>query len=256
MVGQSGSPSAQVPVLVVPRNDQPPGLGAAPGAGEPRVIHEVDDAPGRCCAPRRWTGRRCRWCSTRPRAIGRRRPNAPTVNLYLYDIREDMRRRERGLYNEYDEQGIVVARRRLSAVLQALVPADRVDPVDPEDEHRLLSELLACHAALRGAAQGADRRDARRTRRARTAVHRAAAARGPARSADVAERARRGNLPSLDVVVSVPVTASPVYAAAARREAACRCPWTASLRHRARPPAAPRRSLSTAAPTANAPAGP
>jgi hypothetical protein len=33
VVGKSGSPSAQVPVLVVPRNDQPPGLGAAPGTG-------------------------------------------------------------------------------------------------------------------------------------------------------------------------------------------------------------------------------
>ena len=28
----------------------------------------------------------------------------PTIDVYLYDIREDLRRRERGLINEYDER--------------------------------------------------------------------------------------------------------------------------------------------------------
>ncbi|GAB2630559.1 DUF4255 domain-containing protein [Streptomyces capparidis] len=69
--------------------------------------------------------------------------NAPTVNLYLYDIREDMRLRQRGLYNEYDERGAVVARRRpprffkLSYLITAWTKR-------PEDEHRLLSSLLSC----------------------------------------------------------------------------------------------------------------
>jgi Pvc16 N-terminal domain len=76
--------------------------------------------------------------------------NAPTVNLYLYDIREDLRRRERGLHNEYDERGVVVARRRppryfkLSYLITAWTKR-------PEDEHRLLSDLLLCllaHDAL------------------------------------------------------------------------------------------------------------
>ena len=30
------------------------------------------------------------------------RRNAPTIDVYLYDIREDLRRRERGWLNEYD----------------------------------------------------------------------------------------------------------------------------------------------------------
>ncbi|MGH8938696.1 MAG: DUF4255 domain-containing protein [Actinomycetes bacterium] len=71
------------------------------------------------------------------------RRNAPTVNLYLYDIREDMRRRERGLINSYDERGVVVSRRqpprhfKVSYLITAWTQR-------PEDEHRLLSALLYC----------------------------------------------------------------------------------------------------------------
>ena len=69
------------------------------------------------------------------------RRNAPTVNLYLYDIREDMRRRSRGRLNEYDDQGQIAARHlppryfKLSYLLTAWTQR-------PEDEHRLLSALL------------------------------------------------------------------------------------------------------------------
>lgn len=69
------------------------------------------------------------------------RRNAPTVNLYLYDIREDLRRRELGWSEERDAAGIVVGRRpaprfyKLSYLLT--VWAQR-----PEDEHRLLDNLL------------------------------------------------------------------------------------------------------------------
>jgi hypothetical protein len=71
------------------------------------------------------------------------RRNAPTVNLYLYDIREDMRRRERGLINSYDERGVVVSRQqpprhfKVSYLITAWTQR-------PEDEHRLLSALLYC----------------------------------------------------------------------------------------------------------------
>jgi hypothetical protein len=70
------------------------------------------------------------------------RRNAPTVNLYLYDVREDLRRRERGLVNEYDGR-VVVARRhpprhfKISYLVTAWTQR-------PEDEHRLLSALLYC----------------------------------------------------------------------------------------------------------------
>ncbi len=70
------------------------------------------------------------------------RRSAPTVDVYLYDIREDLRRRERGMLNEY-EADRVVARRlpprhfKLSYLVTAWTQR-------PEDEHRLLSSLLAC----------------------------------------------------------------------------------------------------------------
>jgi hypothetical protein len=69
------------------------------------------------------------------------RRNAPTINLYLYDIREDLRRRERGLVNTYDERGTVVERRHPPRHFKAtyLITAWTQRP---EDEHRLLSSLL------------------------------------------------------------------------------------------------------------------
>lgn len=73
--------------------------------------------------------------------------NSPTVNLYLYDIREDLRRRERGLHNQYDQNGTVTARHRppryfkLSYLITAWTKR-------PEDEHRLLADLLSCLLGL------------------------------------------------------------------------------------------------------------
>lgn len=71
------------------------------------------------------------------------RRNAPTINLYLYDIREDLRRRERGMINDYDSTGRVTARHlppryfKLSYLVTAWTQR-------PEDEHRLLSAILSC----------------------------------------------------------------------------------------------------------------
>lgn len=69
------------------------------------------------------------------------RRNAPTVNLYLYDIREDIRRRERGWLEDRNDDGVVLARRpvpryfKLSYLVTAWTQR-------PEDEHRLLDTLL------------------------------------------------------------------------------------------------------------------
>jgi hypothetical protein len=69
------------------------------------------------------------------------RRNSPTVNIYLYDIREDLRRREHGLSEERGPEGIVISRRpapryfKLSYLVTAWVQR-------PEDEHRLLDALL------------------------------------------------------------------------------------------------------------------
>jgi hypothetical protein len=71
------------------------------------------------------------------------RRNTPTVDAYLYDIREDLARRERGVVSVRDERGIVVRRRqppryfRLSYLVTAWTKR-------AEDEHRLLAVVLGC----------------------------------------------------------------------------------------------------------------
>jgi hypothetical protein len=78
------------------------------------------------------------------------RRNAPTVDLYLYDIREDLSRRQTMWEEVRDEHGRVTERRlrprwfRLSYLCTAWTQR-------PEDEHRLLSAMLGCfirHEAL------------------------------------------------------------------------------------------------------------
>ncbi|MFH8222679.1 DUF4255 domain-containing protein [Streptomyces sp. NPDC018057] len=93
------------------------GGGALAGSG----IDVVLDAP-----TRDWAARR----------------NAPTINAYLYDIREDVNRRQRGHVPVYDDRDVVVKRRqpprwfRLSYLVTAWTR-------QPQDEHRLLSAALA-----------------------------------------------------------------------------------------------------------------
>jgi hypothetical protein len=70
------------------------------------------------------------------------RRNAPIVNLYLYDIREDLSRRDTAWIDVRGEDGRVKERRlpprryRLSYLVTAWTNR-------PEDEHRLLSGLLS-----------------------------------------------------------------------------------------------------------------
>jgi plasmid stability protein len=71
------------------------------------------------------------------------RRNTPTVDLYLYDIREDLRHRQTGTIEVRNDQGMVVERRpvprffKLAYLITAWTQR-------PEDEHRLLSAILAC----------------------------------------------------------------------------------------------------------------
>ncbi len=71
------------------------------------------------------------------------RRNTPTVDLYLYDIREDLRRREIGTINIRDENGIVVDRKQAPRYFK-LAYLITAWTQRPEDEHRLLSAILAC----------------------------------------------------------------------------------------------------------------
>jgi hypothetical protein len=105
------------------------------------VIHEVDDALRELLRTEVVRSGDVDIVLDAPTKDWAARRNAPTVNLYLYDIREDMRRRSRGQLNEYDEQGQIAARHmppryiKLSYLLTAWTQR-------PEDEHRLLSALL------------------------------------------------------------------------------------------------------------------
>lgn len=71
------------------------------------------------------------------------RRNAPIVDLYLYDIREDTTRRRTSWEDVRDEHGRTIGQRlpprryRLSYLVTAWTNR-------PEDEHRLLSAMLAC----------------------------------------------------------------------------------------------------------------
>jgi hypothetical protein len=66
----------------------------------------------------------------------------PSIDVFLYDIREDLRRRERGLVNEYDGNRVVARHLpprhfKLSYLVAAWTQR-------PEDEHGLLAALLSC----------------------------------------------------------------------------------------------------------------
>ena len=71
------------------------------------------------------------------------RRNAPTIDVYLYDIREDLGRREFGRVDIRNADGRIVARQdppryfKFSYLITAWTQR-------PEDEHRLLSAVLRC----------------------------------------------------------------------------------------------------------------
>jgi hypothetical protein len=107
------------------------------------VIHEVDSALRALILREGLDGADAEVVFDAPTKDWASRRNMPTVDVYLYDIREDLRRRERGLINEYADDGRVVARYlpprhfKLSYLITAWTQR-------PVDEHRLLSGLLAC----------------------------------------------------------------------------------------------------------------
>ncbi|WP_407285187.1 DUF4255 domain-containing protein [Streptomyces sp. BP-8] len=137
------------------------------------------------------------------------RRNAPTLNAYLYDIREEVVRRERGAISERGPDGVVVRRRqpprwfRLSYLVTAWTTR-------PEDEHRLLSAALGCllsHEILPAAALPNALRALEVSIPLTVAVP-------PAESRSIADiwSALGGELkPSLDVVITVPFPVSPAY---------------------------------------------
>lgn len=115
----------------------------AAGHDTSRVIHEVDSALAALIAREAGGTKGVEVVFDAPTKDWAGRRNAPTIDVYLYDIREDLRRRERGLVNEYGDDSRITARHlpprhfKLSYLVTAWTQR-------PEDEHRLLSALLGC----------------------------------------------------------------------------------------------------------------
>lgn len=109
------------------------------------VIHAVDDALRDLIRQDALEGADVEVVFDAPTKDWASRRNVPTVDVYLYDIREDLRRRERGLVNEYDpDDGRRIVARHLPPRYFKLSYMITAWTQRPEDEHRLLSALLAC----------------------------------------------------------------------------------------------------------------
>lgn len=110
------------------------------------MIHEVDEGLRRLLGESGLEASGVEVVFDAPTRDWAARRSAPTVCVFLYDIREDASRRGSGAGEVYDADGHLVARRtpprwfELTYLVTAW--ASR-----PQDEHRLLSQVLACLVA-------------------------------------------------------------------------------------------------------------
>lgn len=135
------------------------------------------------------------------------RRTGPTIDVFLYDLREDVTRREAQTRPERDENGRITGRRRgtrffkLSYLLTAWTNR-------PEEEHRLLGQLLEALLSF-------DRIPERHLRgrlRDSTVLLSLALPAGPDRSLSDLWNALGGEMkPSLDLVVGVAVEPAMTY---------------------------------------------
>jgi hypothetical protein len=175
------------------------------------VIHEVDESLRRLVLRDAVNGSGVELSFEAPTKEWAARRNTPTINVYLYDIHEDVERREVEYEEIRDADGRVTERRppprRYTLSYLVTVWTQR-----PEDEHHVLSSLLACflrwdrlpHEVLTDAL-------AAQPYAVRTTV-----ALPPPRDRALADlwSALGGELkPSLDLVVTVPFDAGRVLAA-------------------------------------------
>src|SRR3954464_10899683 len=106
------------------------------------MIHDVDEALRKLVLQYAVNGSGAEVSFDAPTKDWAARRNAPTVNVYLYDVREDLDRRMVEFEEIRDETGRVIERRppprryKLSYLVTCWTQR-------PEDEHRLLSSLLA-----------------------------------------------------------------------------------------------------------------
>ena len=118
----------------------------SPGGGDQstilRMIHEVDELLEKLVKRDALNGSSVELEFDAPTKDWVARRNGPTVDLYLYDIREDLNRRVPAWEDQRGSDGKVTARQlpprrfKLSYLVTAWTQR-------PEDEHRLLSALLS-----------------------------------------------------------------------------------------------------------------
>ncbi|MFE1854304.1 DUF4255 domain-containing protein [Streptomyces sp. NPDC059489] len=173
------------------------------------MIHEIDEALRRLMRAQALPAGAAEVVFDAPTREWAARRNAPTVDAYLYDIREEVARRERGAMALRDATGTVTRRRqpprwfRLSYLLTAWTKRT-------EDEHRLLSAVLTGllpHEALPAEYLEGPLADLRPAIPLTIGVP-------PAESRSIADiwSALGGELkPSLEVVVVAPMPVSPDY---------------------------------------------
>ncbi len=107
------------------------------------MIHEIDEALRRMIERDALGGSAVEVVFDAPTKEWASRRNTPTVDCYLYDVREDVRRRSVGMVAQRRDDGTVESRHaplrhfKLAYLLTAWTQR-------PEDEHRLLTNLLAC----------------------------------------------------------------------------------------------------------------
>ncbi|PWI42148.1 DUF4255 domain-containing protein [Streptomyces sp. ICBB 8177] len=106
------------------------------------MIHEVDEVLKKLLGGGALAGSDIDVSFDAPTRDWAARRNGPALNAYLYDIREDVARRQRGSVPVRDDRGVVLRRRQpprwfsLSYLVTAWTKR-------PQDEHRLLSAVLA-----------------------------------------------------------------------------------------------------------------
>jgi hypothetical protein len=112
-------------------------------APEAAVINEVDESLRNLLKAEALSGTDVDVVLDAPTREWAARHSAPMIDMYLYDIREDLGRRQSGLLPQYDDEGRIEGHLSVPRFvkLSYLVTAWTQRP---EDEHRLLTSVLWC----------------------------------------------------------------------------------------------------------------
>ncbi|MER6301837.1 DUF4255 domain-containing protein [Kitasatospora sp. NPDC001539] len=111
------------------------------------MIHEVDEALRLLLAETGLPERGIEVVFDAPTRDLAARRTAPTVSVFLYGIREETGRRQTGVIAAYDADGMVVGHRAAPRWFE-LGYLVTVWTNRPQDEHRLLAEVLQCVTAV------------------------------------------------------------------------------------------------------------